>query len=574
MFESIPDDRRAEHLRARQPSPATSGSIYESEEDKRLHILEEGKKWARSVTSENAWDKLVLTLDGGGIRGYSSLLILEALMKRVAHYEKELNDQVVDVHTLLPCHYFDYMWGTSTGGLIAIMLGRLRMSVAQALSVYRDVGESIFGKRQRRTLGGANIFATRYNHANVERAVKKITRQYCREHAAGTCSSDDTLLWTDLTNQGVYNDNDLCQAVCITARTTDGKSSQALPLRSYHYEHHASLPSPHPYLDVEDLDLLIWEAARATSAAPFYFKMYSKRDKRGILRRYKDGGTILNNPAEIALNEVRNRYGVDADGNRKDPALLLSIGTGIRYDTPFATTKNPQAYAQRADVPLLQSIRERLAIAKHILMRYTEGENTHRTIRRNIVDAEHLWYKRLNVDVGLGNMDLADWRKGAWRDSSSHNDNEEKPSEGSQSPINNKQMHPGRSQSHNTSEQMHSEGSSTLHNSSIEEMHSGGSTLTDIENATRNYLTRDDLHKANEIEWSLLPKEMLDHTAERMVRHRLARRNGINRDNERSWHTYQGRWSSGQRTDPWDNDSRDWPKSPASSVEDLKGKRP
>ena len=107
MLDSIPDDRHAEHLMARQPSLATSGSIYESEEDKRLHIRDEGKKWARSVTADNAWDKLVLTLDGGGIRGYSSLLILEALMHRVAHHEKELNNQVVDVQTLLPCHYFD-----------------------------------------------------------------------------------------------------------------------------------------------------------------------------------------------------------------------------------------------------------------------------------------------------------------------------------------------------------------------------------------------------------------------------------------------------------------------------------
>ena len=449
-------------------------------------------------------------------------------MKRIAHYERTLNkNDKITPDDLLPCHYFDYMWGTSTGGLIAIMLGRLRMSVSQALSVYRDVGESIFGKRQRRALGGANVIATRYDHVNVERAVKKITRQYCRDHAAGTCTgSEDRLEWPDLSHRGVDNARDLCQAVCITARTS-GKTSQALPLRSYHYEHHPSLASRDPNFGVEDLDLLIWEAARATSAAPFYFKMYEKRDKKGRLRRYKDGGTLVNNPAEKALNEVRDRYGLDNDGVRRDPAVLLSVGTGIRYDTPFAEMKSGEyAQSRRADMGLIKSIRERLAIAKHILMRYTEGEMVHRMIRE-WVGTEHLWYRRLNVDTGLGQMDLADWRKGAWRDS---------------------------------------EG--------VEQQHSGGATLSDIEDATRCYLEREELHTEHEIEWFLLPSEAVDQVAERLVRHRMERRSLVQPggDNERSWQTYQGRWASGRRADPWDNDSCDYPKSPGGSVEDLKSK--
>ena len=59
-----------------------------------------------------------MSVDGGGIRGYSSLLILDALMKRVAHWEKELYNRDVDPNQLLPCHYFDYLWGTSTGGFV------------------------------------------------------------------------------------------------------------------------------------------------------------------------------------------------------------------------------------------------------------------------------------------------------------------------------------------------------------------------------------------------------------------------------------------------------------------------
>ena len=62
----------------------------------------------------------ILALDGGGVRGLSSLLILQELMK-------EIEDKKEDGKPALPCEYFDLICGTSTGGLIGIMLGRLRM---------------------------------------------------------------------------------------------------------------------------------------------------------------------------------------------------------------------------------------------------------------------------------------------------------------------------------------------------------------------------------------------------------------------------------------------------------------
>lgn len=62
----------------------------------------------------------ILSLDGGGVRGLSSLLILRLLME-------EIGRRKGTVTTPLPCEYFDLIGGTSTGGLIAIMLGRLRM---------------------------------------------------------------------------------------------------------------------------------------------------------------------------------------------------------------------------------------------------------------------------------------------------------------------------------------------------------------------------------------------------------------------------------------------------------------
>lgn len=60
----------------------------------------------------------ILSLDGGGVRGLSSLMILQELMEEIGH-----DAEVVPK----PCEYFDLIGGTSTGGLIAIMLGLLEM---------------------------------------------------------------------------------------------------------------------------------------------------------------------------------------------------------------------------------------------------------------------------------------------------------------------------------------------------------------------------------------------------------------------------------------------------------------
>ena len=54
-------------------------------------------------------DLNLLSLDGGGIRGLSSLQILKQLMERVRS-ENNLDSPPN------PCDYFDMIGGTSTGG--------------------------------------------------------------------------------------------------------------------------------------------------------------------------------------------------------------------------------------------------------------------------------------------------------------------------------------------------------------------------------------------------------------------------------------------------------------------------
>ncbi|XTI93327.1 hypothetical protein V2W45_1215471, partial [Cenococcum geophilum] len=70
-----------------------------------------------------------------------------------------------------PCHYFDYIFGTSTGGLNAIMLGRLRMSVDECIEKYPEMAKNIFGK-SRMSLKG--LINDKYDHNNLQREIQKI----------------------------------------------------------------------------------------------------------------------------------------------------------------------------------------------------------------------------------------------------------------------------------------------------------------------------------------------------------------------------------------------------------------
>ena len=66
----------------------------------------------------------ILALDGGGVRGLSEVLILKNLFQRV-DFEENAGRKSVCLPE--PWKYFDLICGTSTGGLLALMLGRLRM---------------------------------------------------------------------------------------------------------------------------------------------------------------------------------------------------------------------------------------------------------------------------------------------------------------------------------------------------------------------------------------------------------------------------------------------------------------
>ena len=79
----------------------------------------------------------LLSLDGGGVRGLSTLYILKALMQKLALERYGLSANIQP--PIKPYEVFDLIGGTSSGGLIAILLGKLRLDCAIAWREYADL---------------------------------------------------------------------------------------------------------------------------------------------------------------------------------------------------------------------------------------------------------------------------------------------------------------------------------------------------------------------------------------------------------------------------------------------------
>lgn len=148
------------------PLPCSNDDLTDTDDtliDKDDYLLYTNQ--ADDVLSKTDKDSLdmafVLSIDGGGIRGYSSLMILQALMQEIEDIERASSPTATSslcssasgpLHTELCTvpkanvtliterrlsHYFDYIGGTGSGNVIAALLTDEKMSVAEAIEVYR-----------------------------------------------------------------------------------------------------------------------------------------------------------------------------------------------------------------------------------------------------------------------------------------------------------------------------------------------------------------------------------------------------------------------------------------------------
>lgn len=213
----------------------------------------------------------ILSLDGGGIRGLITAILLARL-----DAEKGLSGWLGRT---------DLIAGTSTGGLIALALAR-GASLAAIRALYEERGRSIFDDSwldDVKDLG--NILGAQYRTEKLAAELQGLL--------------------------GAARLRDLRKRVLVTAFDLDNEDPRP-DRRRWKPKIFHNFPGPD-----SDGAAPAWKVGLYTSAAPTYFP---------TVDGYVDGGVFANNPSMCALAQTQ-----DARIGRR-PALgnvaLLSLGTG------------------------------------------------------------------------------------------------------------------------------------------------------------------------------------------------------------------------------------------------------
>ena len=247
----------------------------------------------------------LLALDGGSIKGVISIQILLHLARRM----KEIQDGDETLHSsgdpVCLQSYFDYMAGTSAGSWTALAL---------------------------RYCNNVTLEFVRATVFKVSEEVMSEGPTFCSEQTEQSLKEifgEDTIMTSSISEKQrviiptVLGDKDppVLHLMCNYDRPLPkSPKERKKPIISSPSKKNGKEIPPSP--DVNEIFLgerKVWEVARASSAAPYYFEPFKGR--------LIDGGVMANNPTLDSLTEIL-RQG-EWEGKRVKIGLVLSIGTGI-----------------------------------------------------------------------------------------------------------------------------------------------------------------------------------------------------------------------------------------------------
>jgi patatin-like phospholipase/acyl hydrolase len=233
----------------------------------------------------------VLALDGGGLRGFFTLQLLKELEHRVQRPLHEVFDMIV---------------GTSTGAIIAAAVGILKYPISEVELLYERFGKEVFAAdtllNQAVGYFKTAIQGVYYDVSKLEAILReRFPQHHLRDHQHST------------------------PLVAMIASDSTQTPGNLFVFSTYTRQH--------MHFDGSN-EFLVWKALRASTAAPFYFDVFSLKGAGETEERlFVDGGLIANNPSQVGYLEAKKIF------NQHPTPIVVSVGTGRSMHAPKGEIK-------------------------------------------------------------------------------------------------------------------------------------------------------------------------------------------------------------------------------------------
>ncbi|KAJ0843583.1 putative phospholipase A(1) [Helianthus annuus] len=274
-----------------------------------LAILGENENLRRAIKGRQVPKQglRILAMDGGGMKGLATVRILKEIESGTGRQIHEM---------------FDLICGTSTGGMLAVALGIKLMSLEQCEDIYKNLGKLVFAEPVPKDNEAATwrekldqlyksssqsfrvvVHGSKHSADQFERLLKEM------------CADEDGDLLIDSSVKRIPK-------VFVVSTLVNVAPAQPFIFRNYQYP--AGTPEI-PLMMSENISTNVpgtattgaqvgykrsaymgscrhdlWQAIRASSAAPYYLEDYSD----GVLR-WQDGAIVANNPTIYAIREAQ-----------------------------------------------------------------------------------------------------------------------------------------------------------------------------------------------------------------------------------------------------------------------------